>query len=140
MTISTIIDNEYATLVYENEAKIVHHTFHKPISGEPFRQVLNTGIETLRSHGASKWLSDDRGNSALPDDDTAWAQSNWFPRAVAAGWKYWALVVPEDIMARMNLAEFVQSYYDQGLRIMVFTQPAAALDWLRTVDLTSSPT
>ncbi len=140
MTHTAIIDNEYASLIYYNDAKIVHHTFRKPISGEPFRQVLNTGIETLPKHGASKWLSDDRGNSALPDDDTVWAQSNWFPRALAAGWKFWALVVPEDMMARLNLAEFVQSYYDQGLRIMVFTQSAAALDWLRTVDLTSSST
>ena len=60
-----IIQNEYATLVYHPDEKIVHHTFHKPIGDQEFRNVLNTGAKTLKKYNASKWLSDDRGNSAL---------------------------------------------------------------------------
>jgi hypothetical protein len=55
---------------------------------------------------------------------------DWFPRAKAAGWKFWALVVPPDVMARLNLNEFVKSYFEQGLRIMVFTEPGEAMAWL----------
>lgn len=130
MTDSPILSNQYATVVFHYDKKIVHHTFHQPISGEAFRQVLNTGIELLRLHGATKWLSDDRGNGPLSPEDTEWSKTNWFPRAFEAGWKYWALVVPEDIYAQMNLKEFVDSYYEQGLRIMVFVEPDAALRWL----------
>jgi hypothetical protein len=129
---TAIIDNEFATLVYHSDTKIVHHTFHKPISGVEFRKVLNTGAETLQKYGASKWLSDDRGNIALPPDDTEWSKKDWFPRAVKAGWKFWALVVPQDIMARMNLKEFIDEYHEQGLVVKVFTTPDDALQWLRT--------
>ncbi|HEX2907285.1 MAG TPA: hypothetical protein VHO69_10525 [Phototrophicaceae bacterium] len=124
------IDNEYATLRYYPDKKIIHHTFHKPISGPEFRQVLNRGIEIMRENEAHKWLSDDRGNMALPPDDTEWSKTDWFPRAREAGWKFWALVVPQDLFARINLKDFVDTYYRQGLRIMVFTEPASAMNWL----------
>jgi hypothetical protein len=134
MNAMTILDNEYATLVYHPESKIVHHVFHKPISGEEFRKVLDGGIALLQKHEARKWLSDDRNNSALSDEDTEWSKSDWFPRAQAAGWKFWALVVPPDLMARMNLKEFVDTYFDAGLRTMVFTDPEEAKEWLAALD------
>jgi hypothetical protein len=128
-----IIKNEFATLVYHPESKIIHHTFHQPIGGDKFRDVLNTGTDALEKYGASKWLSDDRGNSALSQEDTDWSMNFWFPRAIKAGWKFWALVVPQDLLARMNLKEFVDSYYDKGLRIMVFNGPEEAMQWLTDI-------
>jgi hypothetical protein len=125
-----VVQNAYATLVYHPEKKIVHHMFHQAIGGQEFRQVLTTGIELLKKHGAVKWLSDDRQNSALSPEDSEWAMGEWFPNAKSAGWKFWALVVPADILARMNLKQFVDSYYEQGLRIMVFTNPEEAMTWL----------
>jgi hypothetical protein len=133
MSAQTIIDTDYATLIYYPDAKIVHHVFHKPISGLEFRSVLNEGAALLQKYGAQKWLSDDRNNSALTEEDTEWSKSDWFPRASSSGWKFWALVVPPDLMARLNLKEFVDAYYEQGLRTMVFTEPEEALQWLKTV-------
>jgi hypothetical protein len=130
----TVCTNEYATLVYHADKKIVHHTFHQPIGGDEFRSILNMGAETLREHGASKWLSDDRNNASLSQEDTDWSINDWFPRSVQAGWKYWALVVPPNILAQLNLKEFVDLYYEKGLRIMVFTEPEEAMEWLIAVD------
>lgn len=131
----TLIENEYASLVYLSDAKIIHHTFHKPIGGLNFREVLNTGAKTLEKHQASKWLSDDRANSVLSPEDTEWSKTDWFPRAIKAGWKYWALVVPQNMLARMNMKEFVDSYFEQGLRIGVFIEPEEAMRWLKICDL-----
>jgi hypothetical protein len=130
-----IIQNDYASLIYYPDTKIVHHTFLKPISGKAFREVLDTGAKTLEKYQAFKWLSDDRANSALPQEDTDWSMKDWFPRAVKAGWKYWALVVPQDFMGRVNMNEFVESYLDQGLRIAVFVEPEEAMKWLEICDL-----
>jgi hypothetical protein len=130
----TVCSNDYATLVYHSDQKIVHHTFHRVISGEEFRKILNMGCEIFREHGASKWLSDDRNNSALSPEDTEWSINDWFPRVKQAGWKYWALVVPPDVLAQLNLKEFVDLYWEKGLRIMVFTEPEAAMEWLIKVD------
>jgi hypothetical protein len=130
MSETTILTNDYATLKYHSEAGIVHHIFHKAIFGDEFRRILNTGLEIFKKYGASKWLSDDRGNSPLPDDDIAWSKIEWFPRVVQAGWKYWALVVPEDAQVRMNLVQVTDTYSAAGIRVMVFGNPGDAMAWL----------
>jgi hypothetical protein len=129
-----IIDNEYATLLYYPDTKIVHHAFHKNIGGQEFRDVLNAGTKAFQEYGAVKWLSDDRENSVLSPEDTAWSFTDWFPRTVKTGWKYWALVVPHDNLARMNFQEFIDSCFQLGLRIMVCSDPQEAMEWLLTID------
>lgn len=129
----TILDTEYASLVYHADSKIVHHTFHQPIGGEKFQQVLEAGIPYLEKYGASKWLSDDRLNSELSAEDTKWATQEWFKRSQEAGWKTWALVVPMDIFARLNLVEHVNHYSKRGILVNVFTDVTPALTWLESV-------
>jgi hypothetical protein len=126
----TILKNDYATLLYHPDTKIIHHTFHKHTTGEAFRELLSCGTDAFIQHGASKWLSDDRKNMDVTPEDSAWGDQVWFPRTLQAGWKYWALVVPEDIMARWNMVQFVEKFSAQGIRVMVFTNPEEAMDWL----------
>jgi hypothetical protein len=128
----TLIQNEHATLVYHTDAKIVHHTFHQPMKGQYFRDVLNTGLETLEKYGATKWLSDDRNNSALEPEDREWAMTNWYTRAAKSGWKYWAMVVPNNILGRMDVKQYVEQNFERGVRVMVFTNPEEAMEWLKT--------
>lgn len=49
-------------------------------------------------------------------------------------WKYWALVVPHSLAGRINMNEFVQAFYNQGVRVLVVTDPTEAMHWLETVD------
>ena len=126
----TILSNEFATLVYHEDKKVVHHTFLKPIGGQEFRDVLLAGVDYLRKYGATKWLSDDRENSALSPEDGRWATKEWSKLVQDAGWKTWALVVPYDIMGRLNLIEFVNLYSNRGVKVMVFTKPEEAMEWL----------
>jgi len=126
----TILSNEFATLVYNEDKKVVHHTFLKPIGGEEFRNVLLAGIDCFKKYGATKWLSDDRLNSALSPEDGKWATQVWSKLVQDAGWKTWALVVPHDILGRLNLIEFVNLYSNRGVKVMVFTNLDEAMTWL----------
>jgi hypothetical protein len=128
-----VIDNEFGSLIYYPDKKIVHHMFKKPIGGEHLRNLLMAGVDLLKTNGATKWLSDDRGNSALSEEDSKWGVEVWFPQAKAAGWLYWALVVPHDMLGRINMTEFVMNYAQQGIRVAVFTEPEKALEWLQTL-------
>lgn len=128
-----IVDNEYATLVCLPDEKIIYHTFHKPIGGEILRNVLNKGTEAMAKYGATKWLSDDRLNAVLSPEDTEFGKTDWFPRTLQAGWKYWALVVPSDILGQMSLKEIIDDYWERGLRIMVFSKLDEAREWLTNI-------
>jgi len=128
------IDNHYASLAYYTDTKIVHHCFHKALDSHHLRVVLNTGIDFLQKYQATKWLSDNREIDPHSDEDTLWINTDWLPRALEAGWKYWALVVPDSVKSKMNMTEFVNWFYDHDVRIMVFVNAEAALRWLENVD------
>lgn len=132
MAKETILENGAATLWYYPEDKIIHHKFHKWIHDEDFRNVLNKGCEIFKKKGANKWLSDDRGNSALKQEDTKWAQEDWFPRVFAAGWKFWAIVMPDKAVGRMNMQNIINAYAEQGLTVEIFDDDTKALEWLKS--------
>jgi hypothetical protein len=87
----------------------------------------------MQQYGANKWLSDNRETDAHNPADTDWINTDWLPRAIHAGWKYWALVVPETVVAQMNMKEFVDAFYEQGVWVRVFTDPHEGMHWLETV-------
>ena len=133
MSKETILDTEYATLWYYPEEKIVRHVWHKYIYGQEFRQVLEKGLEIFQKHGAQKWLSDDRKNSALPAEDSKWGMEDWFPRVFESGWKYWAIVMPDKVVGKMNMNRFITMYGEKGLEIELFEDADEALAWLKSV-------
>ncbi|NDJ63169.1 MAG: hypothetical protein GYB67_18765 [Chloroflexi bacterium] len=130
MAIIEAINSEFATLVYNDEHQFVHHTFHKDIEGDDFRNVLLTGVEFLRTKNAQKWLSDDRNINRMSDEDTQWSIDVWSPTAIQAGWKFWALVVPETMAGQLAMIDFVQTYSHYGVLVRVFTELEPAREWL----------
>jgi hypothetical protein len=125
-----ILDNEYVSMSYLPDKKIVYHTVHKPISGQIMRDALSAGIETLQKYGAHKWLSDDRKNGPFSAEDRAWGAANLTSRALEIGWKYWALVVPEQMIAAGSMAPIIEANYERGMRMMVFCEVKEAIHWL----------
>jgi hypothetical protein len=126
----TVFSNEFASLLYHPDSKIVHHQWHQYVHGQVFRDTLSSGLDLLKKNHATKWLSDDRGNSVLPDDDAQWAQTVWFPAVKAAGWKHWAVVMPEKALGKLNMRQWISLYASMGINSQVFSDPEEALSWL----------
>ena len=126
----TIIDNEYATLWYYPDAKIVHHQLHKYVYGENFRNVLLTGSQLLEKHGAYKWLSDDRGSAAVTKEDMKWAKEYWTPETIRLGWRYWAIIVPKSVIGQMAYTMMIEELKKIGVEVKVFSDPESGLAWL----------
>jgi len=125
-----ILENDDLRMVYYPDTKIVHHTFLRPAHGAAFHVFLDAGVDTLRKYRAQKWLSDDRMNTAYSSPEIHWCFADWLQRAVDAGWHYWALVLPEDIYAKLNMNEFVQEFLQAGIQIRIFTDVEPARTWL----------
>jgi hypothetical protein len=125
-----IIDNEYLSMSYLPDKKFIYHTIHKPVSGQVLRDALLTGLDTLQKYGAHKWLSDERKNGPMTKEDQEWAQEHLNPRAIEIAWKYWALVVPEQLIAAGSMAPAIEAYYELGMRMMVFSDVKEAIRWL----------
>ena len=131
MRFQIVEKNEFYTLKYHPEHKIIHHEFHQYVHGDHFRNCLIRGLEIMRTYGVTKWLSDDRHNSALSQVDQEWSYTEWWPQAVALGWKYWAIVSPEVTVGKMAINRITKSEELQdNLVVHKFTTPEEALHWL----------
>lgn len=125
-----ILESDAASLWFHPDTKIVHHQIRRFVHGDEFRQVLDKGLEVFRRHGAKKWLSDDRGNGPLTQADGEWATNDWAPRVIAAGWKYWAVVLPKKVVGQMNMRRWIDFYAERGVTVDVFEMPDPAMRWL----------
>lgn len=127
-----VLDTDSVTLWYHADKKIVHHQVKKYMHGDPFRDFLLKGTETMRKNRAHKWLSDDRKNPVLNQEDLAWAQTGWFPQTLQAGWKYWAIVQPEFAIAKVTMDKLAKQYTDAGVTTKFFHDPDEAMKWLES--------
>lgn len=130
----TLVENEFVTLQYLSGQKMLYHSVHTPVDEDVFKSALNAGVDILGKNKIEKWLSDDRKNGPFSQAFSEWAIQDWIPRAIAAGWRYWANVVPEDLKAAGTLMPFIEVLQEQGLRMRVFANTETAMEWLENVD------
>src|SRR5262245_25363298 len=126
-----VLETEAMNLWYHPELKIVHHEMVRYPGAKVLETVLTRGLDLLREHGASKWLSDDRNGGALPKSHHEWGEQVWGPKAAEAGWRQWALVPPAEALGRMNMARLSKIYGALGVQFEVFSTPEEGLAWLK---------
>jgi hypothetical protein len=126
----TIFETPGASLYIHPAAGIVHHEIHRPIHGEEVRTLFLRGLEVLKQHRATKWLSDDRKNAPLSRDDGLWIQENFLMAALEAGWRCWAMVQPESPEGQRNIRVYTDWGAPLGLEVKLFSDPTEALAWL----------
>ena len=130
MTDNIILENEWGVVRHNPTHNYIYHTFLQDLEGEDVRLILNTGLETMRRHSSRKWLSDDRLNGPVSQEDLDWSWDVWAPQAVELGWTHWALVVPEALAGRASMVELVKVYMQLGVRVRVFADLDQARKWL----------
>lgn len=130
MTTLPLIDNAHCTLVYHPKTQIVHHRMHGYMPTRQFEEMLLAGAEAMRTHGGCKWLSDDRKNPVIAPSRQEWARANWFPKVLAIGWKYWAIVTPTASLGQWSTGQVAEMYGRHGIVTQFFSEPDAAMQWL----------
>jgi hypothetical protein len=126
----TLMENPYVSVWFHPNTKIVHSRIHQFVSGKEFREFLMVGQAALIKNQAKKWLSDDRSNTVLRKEDVDWGNENWFPVCVKHGWKYWAIVQPQKVLAQARLEELVKEFASHGVTSKFFSDPNDAMTWL----------
>ena len=125
-----LIDNDVASLWYYPEDKIIHHKFKKFVYGEKFYKILETGAEYFEKEGCNKWLSDDRNSSALRKADLEWGENNWKQRIIKAGWKYWAIMMPDLEVGKLTMRSLIKDFSELGITVQLFSDVETAYNWL----------
>jgi hypothetical protein len=130
MEAETILDDEYATLWYHPEEKVVHHQIHKFLVPGVFEKLLSSGAELMEQHRATKWLSDDRNNVVVSPEDLKWADEQWLPRVRKAGFRHWAIVAPANVVASMQMKALQAKRRRENIEVLMFESVEEAMAWL----------
>lgn len=130
MSAELILETPRMSLLFHPRDRIVQHEMHQYPGRETLEAMLLRGLELLKEHGASKWLSDDRNGGALPRSHHEWGENVWAPQAIAAGWKYWALLPPAEAIGNSNMWRLVEAYAAKGVTVEIFRDVQAAYRWL----------
>jgi hypothetical protein len=100
-------------------------------SGE-FAALLDAEVQALLEHKGSRILADCRLQKVLNPKDQDRASREWLPRALKAGLKRFAIVLPASVVAEMNIRDHLDKASDAGLRVAYFATPEQAREWFAT--------
>jgi len=95
-----------------------------------FAALLEAEIVALRKHKGSLMLADCRRQKGLSAADQVRANEVWLPRALAAGLKRFAVVLPSSGLAAANLKERLGRVRAGTLEVTYFPTPEEARAWL----------
>jgi hypothetical protein len=133
MTSNIIVQNEFITIEYRPDTEAIYHKVHRPISGQAMYDAIGKATDFLRDNGITKWLADDRDNGPLSPEDEDWALNVWSKRAISFGWKYWAIVVPTELVAASSMIAVIEYFHSLGLLMRVFSNADEAHQWLASI-------
>jgi SpoIIAA-like len=95
-----------------------------------FTALLDAEIRALREHQGTRLLADCRLQKVLNAAAEDWADREWLPRALAAGLKRFAIVLPESEVAARNVQEHLGHVPNSTLEVGYFDSIEKARAWL----------
>ncbi len=110
MADTVLIAEPYGSMLLAPEVPCLIVQWHGFANRQQFRSLMDRGlalyiIEASRTRPLG-WLADTRLISAITPDDQQWLNTDWNPRAYAAGIRHVSFVLAESVFGQMS----VQSY------------------------------
>jgi hypothetical protein len=121
----------YLNIYWIEDMRAVLMEWKKYAAGKDFRKGLDTGLELISRKNSSKWLADLREMQVVNQDDQLWSNKDWFPRAIKAGIRQMAIIVPTDVFGNMSVNRIMENAADIGLTTHYFDSVEEAIDWLK---------
>lgn len=117
--------------VFDQESSCVKAKFEGFIKLDQFKTKCEHSISLLEKHGGSKILVDTSEIKVMTQENQAFIQEDWFPRAIAAGLQKLAHIVPENIFGQVSVESANKGAEEQGaVQIQYFMSEREAMAWL----------
>ena len=101
------------------------------VKGAAFRKILDEIINTIAQYHVSTVIADAREMKIIAEEDRQWIIDDWYPRALAAGFRCQALVVTRDSYNEQAIKLIVMKYNNEDVKTRYFIVPEDAEEWVR---------
>jgi hypothetical protein len=120
-----------AVVTWESASKAVNIEWKGWADSSEIVALNEAGLRALIEHHSSRLLSDSRCMKVIKQSDQDWINQDLFPRALAAGLKRVAVVVPIRDVAMINLDSIAGRIPDDTLAVEYFATVEEAREWLK---------
>jgi hypothetical protein len=127
----TYWENAVVATLWDAEIRAVRMEWRAFVEGETFRTALLKGLELAKREGAENWLADMKLMGPITFDDQRWADEVWLPKALEAGVRRVALVMPEKPPAELAVLKITDAYGRTPIKRRRFDDLEEARAWLR---------
>jgi hypothetical protein len=118
-----------ADVIWDANWNVVHIEAQGWSDTAESRAILDSAIDAMTDHQGSRWLVDGRDMHAIKPSHQEWITENLLPRALAAGLRVAAIVIPRDAEAMMNIDDMAKAADDE-IDVRYFSTVEKAREWL----------
>ena len=134
-----LFEEKYGTLEYDPAVPCITATFNGFMNSDQFKSFLNKGLDLLiekkKVHGKILWLADTRNHVVQPEKDTNWVAEDWNVRALKAGIRHVAFVLPVNAFGGAAVKNYAKKNEVQENRMIVemFQEVSTAKEWFQKI-------
>jgi hypothetical protein len=130
----TYMEKPYVSIRWVSDGGWVLVEWKEWADSAEYRGAHETILMAIRENHASKNLIDATHAKVISDSDQKWLIDNWIPRAVAAGRRSTAVVMPKSALGR-TISENIDKAAPANLtRVEYFETAVEAAAWLSKVN------
>jgi hypothetical protein len=119
-----------ASVTWDEEGQLVMVEWEGWADSAEFADLLDAEVRALLNHRGSRLLADCRQQKVLSPVEQDRADREWLPKALAAGLKRFAIVLPTSVLAAMNLQDRLRKIPGGTLDIAYFADVSEARAWI----------
>jgi hypothetical protein len=119
-----------ATVRWDPELEAVVETWEGWANATEFTAMLDAGVQALFENHGSRWLADCRRQRVLKAADQKRGNEEWLPKALAAGLKRFAVVLPESGLAKFNIQLHLKAATARQVEVAYFATADEARRWV----------
>jgi hypothetical protein len=127
-------DKPYVSIRWVSDGGWVLVEWKEWADSAEYRAAHETVLMAIRENHASKNLIDATHAKVVSDSDQRWLIDNWIPRAVAAGRRSPAIVMPRSALGRTISENIDKEALTKLSKVEYFDTAADAAAWLSTLD------
>ncbi len=128
-------DLKYVQLFWVEECKGLISQWTGGAVNRDLRGGLDVCLEEfMKLAPGAQWIGDPTHIGIISDEDQKWINSEWFPRFLATGVKFMAVVQPASILSKIAVNKIVSQVEGTGLTVFNCGTLQEAINWMKNVN------
>lgn len=125
-------ENNALALTFDDDLGAVLMDWNGFMSSSEFYEANERVLELLKKKKSLKIIADLRNMKIIKLEDQEWLSKNWFPRIIAAGLSFVAIVESDDFFNRLTVNSITEKINNR-ITVKYFKTYLGARSWIRNV-------